>query len=137
MQASGFSAAFLALSAAIAARGAEPPVPDCAGIPAVNLQLLRREAGEISVQIQLEAKDGDKQLNQKKGLFRQNGRFQLVQKVHLPCLRQSKLCQLHLTELTLDPFWVCGFFEGFSFNLKGHHQSVHNQTTPKSQCINL
>lgn len=41
-KASGFSAAFLALSAPIAARGTEPPVTDSAGIPAVNLQLLRR-----------------------------------------------------------------------------------------------
>lgn len=29
------------------------------------------------------------------------------------------------------------FFKGFFFNLKGHHQSIHNQTTPKSQCINF
>lgn len=48
-KASGFSAAFLVLSTPIAARGTEPPVTDCAGIPAVNLQLLRREAGGISV----------------------------------------------------------------------------------------
>lgn len=46
----------------------------------------------------------------KQGLFRQNGRFQLVQKVHSPCLTQSKLCQLHLTELTPDPSWISGFF---------------------------
>lgn len=64
----------------------------------------------ISVQIQHEAGDEEKQLNQKKGLFRQNGRFQLVQKVHSPSLTQSKLCQLHLTELTPDPSWVGGFF---------------------------
>lgn len=38
-------------SAPIVKRGAEPPtVAEYAGIPAVNLQLLRREAGEISVQ---------------------------------------------------------------------------------------
>lgn len=38
-------------SAPIAKWGAEPPVAEYAGIPAVNLQLLRREAGGISVQI--------------------------------------------------------------------------------------
>lgn len=49
----------------------------------------------------------------KKCLFRLNGRFQLVKKVHSPCLTQSKLCQLHLTELTPDLSWVrgvCFFF---------------------------
>lgn len=38
-------------SAPIAKRGSEPPVAEYAGIPAANLQLLRREAGEILVQI--------------------------------------------------------------------------------------
>jgi len=38
-------------SAPMAKRGTEPPVAQYAGILAVNLQLLRREAGEIAVQI--------------------------------------------------------------------------------------